>query len=234
VASLRKRYRERQEFSSARSDAPVASTPRQANLPPISNAAPPEPVPVNAVEEAAAQSIKERLAEQQRAEQHRAAPSPQQPPFASEPQQHDDPIEANIAAAAIPERMKQWLRQHPEYVADQRKLDALKHNHWLARDEAGSEYSTEYFEALERLLGLRAPRQAPPIAAPQRQAPGPPVSAPPTRSAQSWSSGRPQQSVPSLTAEEAELAKTIGISPQEYQQQKRRMYELKPELRPRS
>jgi hypothetical protein len=158
----------------------------------------------------------------------------QTPPFASEPQQQDDPIEQAISS--LPERAKEWLRQHRDYLLDPRKNAALQHHHWQAVDEAGGQQFTDtYYEALERLLGMRAPpasRQVP--LAPRQAPPGPQVSAPPTRSTQSWTSGRPVQTGPALTAEERDFAASLGISPQEYQQQKKRMYELKPELRPRS
>jgi hypothetical protein len=201
----------------------------QARIPPAADIQPPEPEPRdNPVEQAAAQSIKERLAEQQRAEQHRAVP-PQQPQRAEEP---TDPVEANIAAAPIPEQAKQWLREHSDYLTDARKNAALQHFHWQAVDEAGGEYTDAYYRILETLLGLRAapaPRPtAPPITAQRQASPSVSVSAPPQRQAPSWSSGRPLADTRvTLTNEEMELSRTLGLDPEVYRREKARMLQLK-------
>jgi hypothetical protein len=93
-----------------------------------------------------------------------------------------------------------------------------------------------YFSKKEELLGLTQPRQtngngaAQPAPAPRQSAPAPqqarpasPVSAPPHRDAPSMTTGRSASEPLRLTAEELSLAATMGISPQQYAEGKKRM-----------
>src|SRR5215475_6018675 len=55
---------------------------------------------------------------------------------------------------------------------------------------------------------------------------GPPISAPPTRDVPSFSTGRPVSDM-RLTADEAQIARSLGITAEEYLAQKKRMHQLK-------
>jgi hypothetical protein len=170
--------------------------------------------------------MRQRLAELERAEtvQRQAVSHPQ---LATEPPH--DPLEA--ALAPFPDTAKEWLRAHREILSDPRANAALQHFHYVAKEESGEEYSPAYFERLEHHLGLRSAAAPEPdvsnetIAqpAPRRQSGGP-VSAPVSRESPSWSSGRPaSESRVNLTGQELELAHTLGLSPQEYLEGKKRM-----------
>ena len=83
---------------------------------------------------------------------------------------------------------------------------------------------------METHLGLRdeAPPQRSTHPAAPRQNRGPAVSAPPTRETLSLSTGRPVSDV-RLSAEERELAATLGLSDNQYAEGKRRMMREKGE-----
>src|SRR5262249_52724782 len=155
---------------------------------------------------------------------------PQQPRQQPPPQLS---VEEIISNANLPDRAKSWLRQHPEYLQDQRKNSELQVLHGVAARQAGSEYTDAYFERMDDLLGLRPatnghanggaihprptpapqPQQQAPV---QRQAPAVPYSAPPTRDVPSLSTGRPMYRSGPLNADEKEvaasMAQTLGIS----------------------
>jgi len=123
-------------------------------------------------------------------------------------------------------------------MTDPRKNAALQHFHWIARDEAGEEFTPRYIERLERHLGLRqqsngVPKQNIPTPAPRYDAPvrqqqrSVPVSAPPHRDPPSMTTGRsPSQRVP-LSAEQIDAARFSGISVEEYERQLRKMEAMK-------
>jgi hypothetical protein len=148
-------------------------------------------------------------------------------------------MEQIIADAQIPERAKNWLRQHPEYMIDPVKNARITKMHHVAEYQAGgTAYSEDYFQRLEELLGMRAkpsgngqhvstpsPHRQP---APSRQqAPSPQVSAPPTREAPSMTTGRPANVRAPLMAEEHQLARALKLSPEEYAENKQKMIALK-------
>lgn len=60
-----------------------------------------------------------------------------------------------VEALQVPERAKEWLREHREFVENPRKNLKLQSAHFDAIDEGYKEFSTDYFVAVERLLGLR-------------------------------------------------------------------------------
>ena len=74
---------------------------------------------------------------------------------------------------------------------------------------------------------MSAPTPAPRNPPRQQHYAGPTVSAPPSRDPVSWSSGKPMSSRAPLTAAEAEVARSLGISTEEYARQKEKMQELK-------
>jgi len=242
MASLRKKYQERIEVSPAKDGPPVSVPPTgAAKLPePAADVKPPPEMPEtkeSPADVAAKHALRERLREMETAETlNRQAQ--QQPPQAAEPrqQQPQDPLEAFLAS--VPEATANWLRAHSEYMTDPRKNAALQHFHWIARDEAGEEFTPRYIERLERHLGLRqqsngVPKQNIPTPAPRYDAPvrqqqrSVPVSAPPHRDPPSMTTGRsPSQRVP-LSAEQIDAARFSGISVEEYERQLRKMEAMK-------
>lgn len=223
MSSLRKRYQGRLE---SRSDdgPPVASAPTvAAKMPPAAVVAA-EPLKIEQpelpAEQAAKNAIQQRLEESQRAEALQRQPA-EHPNFATEPQ--DDPAEQMIARSNLPPRMQHWLRQHPDWVTDATKNARMQKMHHVAEWQAGQAFTDDYINKMESLLGL-APAEpvtvAAPRAAPARQQY---VSAPVHRDTPSFVTGRPQSSPMQLTAEELELARTLGISSQQYIEGKKRM-----------
>ena len=60
-----------------------------------------------------------------------------------------------VEAMNVPERAKDWLREHRDFVDNPRKNLKLQGAHFDALDEGHKEFSTDYFIAVEKLLGLR-------------------------------------------------------------------------------
>src|SRR5262249_36992938 len=166
-------------------------------------------------------------------------------------QEPADPVEFVLANSGLPERAKAWLRKHPEYLLDQEKNAELQFHHFKARREA-EEFSDGYYGVLERHLGLSngqakqhenhipsenvvppsPPRPSAPVNVPPRnsapqQRTSVSYSAPPTREAPSMRTGRPVSYRAPLSQGELDVAASLGISPQEYAQQKEKMLRLK-------
>jgi hypothetical protein len=153
-------------------------------------------------------------------------------PQYAESQPHEPPTtEEIIANSGLPERAKTWLREHPDYIHDPAKNNTIIALHDTAKRQAGSEFTDAYFEKMEDLLGITptAPqsnngaRQQPRAAPVRQQYSGPPISAPISRDSPSMSSGRPQNEPTRLTGEELQLARSLGLSPQQYAAGKERM-----------
>jgi len=246
MASLRKRYSPENG-----KDGPTAAMPQEsaAQPPPVADDkdVPTEPMrieepgPVKEAErKAIGDELKRRLSEvenaeklvrQQQAQPREAEPQPQQPITA----------EQIIAGSGLPERAKNWLRQHPEFILDAAKNNTIIALHDVAKRQSGEEWTDRYFERMEDLLGLTPrPEQVRPAAnqpiqpryveaapartpVPQQARPAAPVSAPPTRDAPSMTTGRSPSEPLRLTAEEQQLARTLGLSDSQYMEGKKRM-----------
>jgi hypothetical protein len=218
-----------------------------AQLPPITDAKPPEtPAAENPVEKAA---LKARLAEMERAEAMvREAAVPQQPHYAAEPlaiepqepQQQPQTVEQIVSSSGLPKRAQDWLLQHPDYVTDPVKNAKIQKLHHVAEYHAGGEFTDLYFDRLDHLLGFKqeqpsgngarqttqptVQRQAAP---PVRQQSRVPMSAPPHREVPSFTTGRaPSRRVP-LTAEQREIARASRITDEEYARQLETMNRMK-------
>ena len=89
------------------------------------------------------------------------------------PPQHADPVEAYVANRTAPTAT--WLRQHPDYITDQRKNSKLTAAHYDAVGEGLSPDTPEYFSYVETYLGLKMAEQsqqnAPKAPTPQRATP---------------------------------------------------------------
>lgn len=138
-----------------------------------------------------------------------------------------DPIDT----MQLPERAKEWLRDHREFAEDPRKNAKLMAAHWDALDGGHKEFSTDYFIAMETTLGLRkAEVEEEEEIEPVRKEPEPRrsaiVSAPVSREGSS-TTGTASKTQVRLTKEEAEFAAMAGITPAEYAKQKLKLQELK-------
>jgi hypothetical protein len=226
MAALRKRYQGRADIAPSK-DAPVmAEPPARTNMPPRDTSPPPEDITVDVqaepVEEAGRAAILQRITELERAEA--ISQEPQAPKFATEPPEQD-PLEQVLAT--MPEGVRGWLRARPQYLTDPEKNAQIQHAHLVAARESGDdEFGSQYYERLEHHLGLRPQRQpqqqARPASRPAvRQQTS--VSAPPTRDSISMSTGRPTGGTMSLSGEEREFARMVGLSDAEYAENKQRM-----------
>jgi hypothetical protein len=149
-----------------------------------------------------------------------AQPVQQMPP----PPRVDDVIE-DMASKVTP-RSAAWLRSVKDHLKDERAIRKMFNAHEAAIIDGVVPDSDEYFEFIEQRLGMRkvAPA-APPAAeeevsalssaaapAPARK-PSPPPAAPVSRG-----SGRP--GTVRLSAAEAQTARDLGMSPEEYARNK--------------
>jgi hypothetical protein len=227
MTSFRKRNQDHIEAAPHR-DAPPVSTPpaTTAEPPPVESQPPEMPETKDSPAEAAGKdALRQRLQEMERAESFQR----QQPPPHAEPQQRPE----------MPPAVAKWLAEHPQY-ADPRdpisqaeiQLAGLK----TARD--GLTWDDDNFiPSIERHLGLRQqpqPQQRPQPqpqrryeAPPRQQQRSAPVSAPPSREPPSMRSGRPQSFRTPLNADELEIARASGITPERYAQEKEKMLRLK-------
>jgi hypothetical protein len=120
-----------------------------------------------------------------------------------------DPIETFIESRSDPS--KRWLREHREFLTDQRKSLKLTAAHNDALAEGITADSPQYFEHVEKFLGLRetpkaveANGEAKPAAAPAKRAGAPPA-APVSGSGGGMSSSGSNRTV-TLTKSEAAAA----------------------------
>jgi hypothetical protein len=245
MASLRRKY-QTVETPAANNDAPIASTPVQAAEPPPAVETKPPEKPVESsspADEAAKSALKARLQEMERAETlaHQQQPQQGEHRLAAEPPQQPQ-------QQAMPAHVQEWLKKHPQFFNDavaQVELNVATMK--CVRD--GLTWNDDNFiPTIERHLGFRqqpqpqqrqpqpngnghAPASGP---APQRngaqlrqQRPAGPVSAPPSRDAPSMATGRATGHRAPLSEAEAEIARSSGLSLEEYQQQKEKMLRLK-------
>jgi hypothetical protein len=236
MASFRRKYQVESKDGPPVTTVPVAGAEPP---PPVVDAKPPEP-PVaepSPADEAGKVALRQRLAEMERAENLQREIAQQPPQFATEPQEPQQPTaEQIIASSGLPENAKDWLRAHSEYVTDPILNAEMQRKHYVAEHQAGSEFTERYFDRMEILLGLRQePTPAPVVAptAPRNSAPvrkqqyAAPVSAPPTREPPSMVTGRSRNFRAPLTADELHIAQQCGQTPEQYQEQKQKMLQLK-------
>ena len=236
MASLRKRPQSR----ISEEPAPVTTAPTTAaRLPePSAEQAAPERNPVDAakdnpVEQAEKDALRQRIQEMERAEGLQSQALDQQVRFAKERQQQ---------VAQVPEHIRRWAEANPRYISDPVGQAELNLAIMKAQRDGKNWQDPDFIEVTERHLGLRqpaaekqrivshSPYEPPPRqAAPMRQAPQQrqykPMSAPPTREVPGYSTGRAPSDT-RLTEEEAALARSLGLSAQEYLEQKIRMRKL--------
>jgi hypothetical protein len=232
MTSPRKKY---QHIESDKDGPPVATAPLEAA------AKPPEPVadadkqPVempatesDAVREAEKVALRQRLAEMDRASTIVQHAMTERQHMATEPQPRQAP--------EVPAQVREWLEANPHYLNDPIHAAELQLATLRSVRDGKSWSDSDFIETIERHLGnghvheSRQPSAAPRNTVQQRpvvQRQGAPVSAPPTREALSMSTGRPTNEPTRLTVEEVQLARSLGISEDEYKAQKAKMNRLK-------
>src|SRR6266516_1556532 len=226
MASFRRKY----QFEHPAKDGPPGTTvPNEtaAQPPPVVDAKPPEP-PVaepSPADEAAKTALRQRLQEMENAEalQREAAVARQHPQLAIEPQEQQMPTaEEIIEGSGLPENAKDWLRRYPDYVLDPIKNAQMQKMHNVAEYQAGSEFTEQYFDRMEILLGLRQEPTPAPVTAPtaprnsapvRKQQYAAPVSAPPTREVPSFATGKSRSFRQPLTTDELHIAQQCGTIP---------------------
>src|SRR5262249_39017801 len=160
MASLRKKY---QGLVVDNSREPVATAPTE------ELAKPPEPIAdtpqipeevktESPVDKAAADAIKQRLAEAERAaefaQQREAQQQPSQQKFA-EPEPETSQMDFEAVIQQLPPRVQGWYRADPSWLTDPERAAHLNYAHHVAVRETGAEGSDEYFDRMEHMLGLR-------------------------------------------------------------------------------
>lgn len=127
-----------------------------------------------------------------------------------------DPVE--VFASQLTPQSADWVRAHPEYVRDQRLNRRMIAAHELAVTEGIQPDTPEYFETIERTLGIRKRQQAgnPDDTAAKvvRQRDSAPAAAPVSRETGTRSN------VVRLTPAEREIAELSGLTPEQYAKQK--------------
>jgi len=64
-------------------------------------------------------------------------------------------VEQTIDRMQLPDPIKTWVKDHPEYVTDARKNALIQKLHWdIVEDEGHAPYSAPYIASMERHLGL--------------------------------------------------------------------------------
>jgi hypothetical protein len=184
----------------------------------------PKPSPAEA---AASSAIQQRLEETKRA-QHLVREQAAQ--YAAEPEtppQMDERDQFEAAIQHLPPRIQTWYRNDPSWLTDPERNARLNYVHHVAVRETGGVGTPEYFDRMEHMMGLREKSPEPSPERSRTSAPAPrqqsaPVSAPPSRESASMSTGRPVGRV-SLTREESDLARSLGLTSQQYLDGKARM-----------
>jgi hypothetical protein len=135
-----------------------------------------------------------------------------------------DPVEA--LASTLSPRSAEWVRKHPEYARDTRKMQKMIAAHQMVVSDDVEPDTDDYFERVETLLGVRRPAVAEddgdPVsaaAAPVRGRVASPPAAPVSRGA-NGGGGNPRPNVVRLTAAERETARDLGMTEQEYARNK--------------
>lgn len=128
----------------------------------------------------------------------RQEPRPQQP--AQQPQNFEEVING------LPQNAKDWLRAHPEFVSDQAKITRLRNaDGYFVNTKGMTQFSPEYFDALDAEFGFKKAPVSDPQPQPQRRSA--PVTAPVSRDVPTTSGSRQSSKTVTLTAEERLIAR---------------------------
>jgi hypothetical protein len=141
-------------------------------------------------------------------------------------QRVEAPVDAVEALASqLSPRSAAWVRAHPEYARNPRLTQKMIAAHNLVTADGMAPDTDEYFESVERVLGVSAPPSASVAAAeePMSAASAPaqrrssPAAAPVSRSG---NPGNSRPNVVRLSPQEREMAQMMGQSPEEYARNK--------------
>lgn len=134
-----------------------------------------------------------------------------------------DPVET--LASQLSPRSAAWVRAHPEFARNERLTQKMIAAHNLVTADGVQPDTDEYFETVERILGVQAPAASTAAAeAPMSAASAPtqrrssPAAAPVSRSGTGTGGGSPN--VVRLSADEREMAKMMGMTAEEYARNK--------------
>lgn len=134
-----------------------------------------------------------------------------------------DPVET--LASQLSPRSAAWVRAHPEFARNERLTQKMVAAHNLVTADGVQPDTDEYFETVERILGVQAPAASVAAAeAPMSAAAVPaqrrssPAAAPVSRSGTGTGGGSPN--VVRLSADEREMAKMMGMTAEEYARNK--------------
>jgi hypothetical protein len=134
-----------------------------------------------------------------------------------------DPVET--LASQLSPRSAAWVRAHPEFARNERLTQKMIAAHNLVTADGVQPDTDEYFETVERILGVQAPAASVAAAeAPMSAASAPtqrrssPAAAPVSRSGTGTGGGSPN--VVRLSADEREMAKMMGMTAEEYARNK--------------
>ena len=134
-----------------------------------------------------------------------------------------DPVET--LASQLSPRSAAWVRAHPEFARNERLTQKMVAAHNLVTADGVQPDTDEYFETVERILGVQAPAASTAAAeAPMSAASAPtqrrssPAAAPVSRSGTGTGGGSPN--VVRLSADEREMAKMMGMTAEEYARNK--------------
>ena len=134
-----------------------------------------------------------------------------------------DPVET--LASQLSPRSAAWVRAHPEFARNERLTQKMVAAHNLVTADGVQPDTDEYFETVERILGVQAPAASVAAAeAPMSAASAPtqrrssPAAAPVSRSGTGTGGGSPN--VVRLSADEREMAKMMGMTAEEYARNK--------------
>lgn len=131
-------------------------------------------------------------------------------PIQQQPYQPADPVEA--LASQLTPRSASWVREHPEFVRDQKLNRKMIAAHELAVADGIEPDTDEYFNYVENTLGVNKADAREEAPKPQRRAA--PAAAPVSRAGMNSDGSRPN--VIRLTAEQREMASMMGMTPEEY------------------
>ena len=138
-------------------------------------------------------------------------------PVAPPPPRIEDVVE-NMARSVSP-RSGEWIRSRKDVLRDERSIKKMFRAHEDAIDDGLEPDTDEYFDFIDARLGVRARAEAQiqseaTVDSPLSSASAPKKAPPPPAAPVSRGGSRPN--VVRLTREQAEMAKTLGMSEAEY------------------
>ena len=125
-----------------------------------------------------------------------------------------DPIEQ--MAQTVSPRSASWLRSNRDNLSDERSVRKMFRAHEDAVDDGIEPDSDEYFQFIENRLGWKKEPEPEPVS--EAAAPAPKRAAPPPAAPVSRGGQRPN--VVRLSALEADTARALGMTPEEYAKNK--------------